>query len=281
MPMLPGTAIEIVREDLPRVNLRYALFDFDGTISLIRQGWQNVMAPLMVEILLQTPHHEGRETIEQLVRETIDRTTGQQTIYQMMALADQVRERGGEPLPPLAYKQQYLARLWEHIRARVEGLRAETIPREQLLVRGAVEMLRLLEERGVTCYLASGTDRDAVIAEAEALGVAQFFQGGIYGALDDWQSYSKAKVIERILAAHREDAQGLVTFGDGYVEIENTVAVGGIAVAVASDEVNGGQLDAWKRDRLIRAGAHVVVPDLAEAEALLDFLERGTPVGGA
>jgi len=30
---------------------RVALFDFDGTLSLIRTGWQQVMVPMMVEIL--------------------------------------------------------------------------------------------------------------------------------------------------------------------------------------------------------------------------------------
>ncbi len=277
MPMLPGTSIEIIREEMPRTSIRHALFDFDGTISLIRQGWQDVMAPMMVEVLLQTPRHESRSIIEQLVHETIDRTTGQQTIYQMIALADQVRERGGEALPPLTYKERYLARLWEHIRQRVEGLKAGTIPRERLLVRGAIEMLQLLQKRGVTCYLASGTDRDAVVAEAEALGVAHYFAGGIHGALDDWESYSKSKVIRDILAQHPEASQGLVTFGDGYVEIENTIAAGGIAIAVATDEINGGQVNPWKRDRLVRAGAHIVVPDLSEGETLLDLLEHGAP----
>jgi len=275
MLTLPGTAIEIVRPELRPTILRYALFDFDGTISLIRQGWQEVMAPLMVEVLLEAPRHKGRAAIEALVHETIGRTTGQQTIFQMMALADQIRERGGEPLEPLAYKRLYLDRLWEHIRARVEGLQSGALPRDQLLVRGSLELLDLLEERGVTCYLASGTDRDAVVAEAEALGVARYFRGGIHGALDDWKSYSKAMVIKGILANHRGDAQALVTFGDGYVEIENTVDAGGIAVAVATDEVNGGRVDPWKRERLIRAGAHLVVPDLAEATAVLQLLESG------
>jgi phosphoglycolate phosphatase len=277
--VLPGTSIEIVPKALPPTLVRHALFDFDGTISLIRQGWQDVMAPMMVETLLQTPRHEGRGAIEALVRETIDRTTGQQTIYQMMALAEQVQERGGDPLPPLAYKQQYLARLWEHIRDRVAGLQSGRISRERLLVRGAIRMLELLQARDVTCYLASGTDRDAVVNEAHALGVAHHFRGGIQGALDDWESYSKAKVIRTILEQHPEASEGLVTFGDGYVEIENTVAAGGIAIAVATDEVNGGQVDPWKRDRLVRAGAHIVVPDFSESEPLLKALEQGVPPG--
>ena len=38
------TAIEIHRE-VETGNIRHVVFDFDGTISLIRDGWQNVMVP--------------------------------------------------------------------------------------------------------------------------------------------------------------------------------------------------------------------------------------------
>ena len=44
---LPGTQIEIVN-DVGHANVKHALFDFDGTISLLREGWQNIMGPMMV-----------------------------------------------------------------------------------------------------------------------------------------------------------------------------------------------------------------------------------------
>ena len=44
-------------------------------------------------------------------------------------------------------------------------------------------------------------------------------------------------------------------FGDGYVEIENVKAVGGVAVGVASNEKEREGIDQWKRERLIQAGA--------------------------
>jgi len=53
--------------------------------------------------------------------------------------------------------------------------------------------------RGVACYLASGTDRPYVLDEAAALGLPRYFDDRIYGALEDYQSYSKRLVIERIL----------------------------------------------------------------------------------
>ena len=65
----------------------------------------------------------------------------------------------------------------------------------------------------------------------------------------------------------------LLTFGDGYVEIENTAAVGGLAVGVASNEAERQGIDAWKRQRLIEAGAAIIIPDFREYEVLLDYLD--------
>ena len=55
--------IELVNEDVPRGEFRSVLFDFDGTISLIREGWRGIMIPLMAEILADL----GVPTIEDIV----------------------------------------------------------------------------------------------------------------------------------------------------------------------------------------------------------------------
>jgi phosphoglycolate phosphatase len=64
----------------------------------------------------------------------------------------------------------------------------------------------------------------------------------------------------------------LLGFGDGFVEIEEIKSVGGVAVAVASDEARRQGIDAWKRERLIRAGADIVIPEYRRRERLLEFL---------
>jgi hypothetical protein len=45
-------------------------------------------------------------------------------------------------------------------------------------------------------------------------------------------------------------------------------------VAVASDEANNGsgQMDEWKRKRLVGVGADVVIPDFRDSKALLEIL---------
>src|SRR6185437_5595000 len=100
-------------------------------------------------------------------------------------------------------------------------------------------------------YLASGTDEVFVKREAELLGVTDYFGERIYGAQDDYKSFSKKMVIERILRENQIPGERLLAFGDGYVEIENTRETGGLTVAVARDEANNGagRIDAWKRNR--------------------------------
>ncbi|MDR3637430.1 MAG: HAD family hydrolase [Isosphaeraceae bacterium] len=256
-----------------RPEISHVLFDFDGTLSLIRQGWPEVMVPMFVEAL---PRLDGEsdEDLRQLVLDDIMRLNGKQTIYQMIQLAERVTERGGEPREPLWYKHEYLRRLDAHISARTDGLARGAIPADDLLVHGVRSLLEHLKARGLHLYLASGTDEYAVKREAELLDVTRYFGPNIYGALDDYKNFSKKMVIDRILLEHGITGQHLLSFGDGYVEIENTKQVGGLAVAVASDEANNGsgRVDEWKRKRLLGVGADAVIPDYRDATAFVDYL---------
>jgi phosphoglycolate phosphatase-like HAD superfamily hydrolase len=201
---------------------------------------------------------------------------GKQTIYQMIRLAEEIESRGGTPLEPLAYKEAYHARLMSRIESRLEALRSGSIPAEDMLVPGSLALLAQLQSRGLKLYLASGTDENYVKEEVALLGLDRFFRGRVYGALDDFRSFSKAQVIARILAENEVLGASLAGFGDGYVEIQNVRDVGGTAIAVASDETHrGGRPDAGKRERLIGAGANIVIPDYQEADRLLAFLLDG------
>ncbi len=257
----------------PRPGLTHVLFDFDGTLSLVRQGWPDIMVPMFAEIIPAIPG-ESEEQRRQLAFEDIMRLNGKQTIYQMIQLAERVRERGGVPGEPLDYKHEYLRRLDQRIQHRIAGLRDGSIPRDDLTVFGTRGLLDALSARNLPMYLASGTDEQFVKAEAEALGLIHYFKGHIYGAEDDYRKFSKKMVIDRILAENRIPGGSLLAFGDGYVEIENTKQVGGLAVAVASDEANNGagHFDDWKRQRLLGVGADLCIPDYRDLEPLMRVL---------
>ncbi len=244
---------------------RVALFDFDGTLSLIRSGWQEVMIPMMVEILLDLKTGETAEQLRTTVESYVWRLTGKETIYQMMALSEEIAKRGGAPLEPLAYKAEYLRRLEAHIAERSQGLRAGTIAPDTLLVPGSRALLESLYGRGVAIYLASGTDHEDVVAEASLLQIDRFFEGRIYGALDD-MSFSKAKIVREIIDTSICPAEALIGFGDGYVEIEEVKRAGGFAVGIATDEPACLTIDEWKRKRLLDAGADMIIPNFLDPQ---------------
>lgn len=270
---LPGTRIEVINSALQRERPRAALFDFDGTLSLIREGWPEVMIPMMVGHLANTGTAETREQLTAHVEEFVMRLNGKQTIYQMMQLADEVRARGGVPREPLEYKRQYHDLLWQRVSGRVAGLESRTLEAETLTVPGSQQLLSRLQTLGVPLYLASGTDVAYVKNELSALGLAPYFEERVWGALDDYQNFSKKMVVERLVRENHLDQGGLVGFGDGYVEIEEVKRAGGIAIGVASDEQYRTGINEWKRQRLIRAGADVIIPDYRDLDALLEFLK--------
>jgi phosphoglycolate phosphatase len=260
--------IEIIRRaTAPAAKL--VLFDFDGSLSLIRTGWMQVMVPMMVEVLAGLRPGETEEDLRQVVEDFVWRRTGQDTIYQMIELAEQVTLRGGMALDPLVYKRRYLERLSEVIRDRVEGLRSRQCPPDRFLVPGARELLEALRARGLRLYLASGTDEPFMKEEADLLDVTRYFDGGVYGARDDYQSFSKRILVQRLLALPDMRGDELIGFGDGYVEIEEVKRAGGVAAGVATDEPECRVPDEWKRRRLIGAGADYVIPNYLDGEELL------------
>jgi beta-phosphoglucomutase-like phosphatase (HAD superfamily) len=267
--------VEIVNPDYARGPFRAAIFDFDGTLSLLRRNWQDVMIPMMVEILAATGTSESRQELYAHVEEFVMRLNGKQTIYQMIQLAEEVTKRGGTPQPPLEYKHQYHDLLWQQVEGRVEGVRFGRVPAEEMTVPGARQLLEALRRRGVELYLASGTDLKYVRDEVSVLGLAHYFEPHIYGALDDYKKFSKALIVEQIIGDTGVPGTQLVGFGDGFVEIEEVKKVGGLAIGVASNEESRSGINEWKRNRLIRAGADIIVGDYREVERLLETIGIG------
>lgn len=250
----------------------FAVFDFDGTVSLLREGWQPIMYAYFKEELLKCPEAPEAAEAERLVRDFVDTLTGKQTIFQCIRLCNEIRKYGGVPGEPLGYKREYLRRLTEHIHGRMDALRAGGDP-EPYLVPGVKETLKALGEIGVKCYLTSGTDEADVLEEARLLCIADMFES-IHGATDMNSTVcSKELVIRELIEEKSLKGSRLITFGDGYVEIELTKHYGGYAVAVATNEAaRDTSISPWKRERLLKAGADCIIPDFSNAERLIRFI---------
>jgi rfaE bifunctional protein kinase chain/domain len=273
-----GSSVRVRESSCP--SIRHAVFDNDGTVSVLRQGWEQIMAPVMIKAILgdryQTADEGLYRKVHRRVLDYIDKSTGIQTLVQMEALVEMVREFGIVPpekvLDRFGYKAIYNEALMELVSERIARLQRGQLNTSDYTVKGAVEFLMALRERGVTLYLASGTDHADVVAESKALGYADLFNGGIYGAVGDMTNCSKKMVIDRIMSENGLRGPELAVFGDGPVELRESRKRDGLAIGIASDEVRRHSLNPEKRARLVKAGAHLIVPDFSQQAELLKLL---------
>ncbi len=263
--------MEIVNHNISRGHIRVAIFDFDGTLSLLRRGWVQIMHTLMLRELLQTPHHESEMELAAFITEWIYNTAGQQTIYQMIRLAEEVEKRGGTPDTPPAYLQIFTEQLLARVNERIAAIKSGGNTAEDWLVPGTLAFLQSLRARNIVCYIASGTGEHFVRNEASWLGIAPYF-AGIFGAHTDYKHHSKKIVIGNLVRQHHLRAGELVTFGDGAPEIVDTKVVGGIGVGLATDEEKRNGVNHRKRAVLLQAGVDVIIPDFREHQELVEFL---------
>jgi len=257
--------VEILNPSTPRIPVTAVLFDFDGTLSTLRHGWEGVMEPLMVELL--------GEGARDRVRAYIDESTGLQTIHQMKWLAGEVRALGGRAGDPWVYKAEYNRRLMETVASRRAILRRDPSRRDDFLIAGGVALLEALRSRGVELLVASGTDTADVEAEAGLLGLSGYFSK-VAGAAAGSEDCSKEAVVRGLLSGGR-DPRRLAVIGDGRVEIAVGRQHGARTLGVASDEANRRGVDPSKRARLVGAGADAVAGDFLDLDGVLGFLTGG------
>lgn len=259
-------SIEIVGSAHPTAMPKALMIDLDGTVSVIREGWHEMLIEMDFGILRQTPggadmpENELREKIKGFVELQI----GKQTVAQFEALADAIRKLGGSPLEPKIYDRQYHERLDKLTSPRFEYLKNGGDPKRET-VPGTHTLLEMFRHRGLKLYLVSGTEDSQVKLDARLLRIEHYFDGGIFGGLPQPGAFSKAKLVKRIIEENKIRGEELLGIGDGHTETQDVKQAGGFAIGVASDETRrDGRVDAWKRDQLIRAGADWIIPDYAD-----------------
>jgi len=252
----PGTGMEIVTE-LPPPGIRHALFDFDGTISTIREGWEAIMEAVMAR---------GFPRVAGPVREYISATTGFPASAQIRGMIECLKELDGLDADECA--AAYERELRKMVGARRELLQKGDVPADRFMVSGVIPLLEALSSAGVKLTLASGTQEDDVTQEAEILGVARFFPGRIHGSRPGSVADAKRSALQR-MAAEAGGFRHVVAFGDGPAEIRAAGRGGGYAVGVASNEQERRGLNPAKRRRLVQAGADLVISDFQELDWLL------------
>lgn len=250
--------------------VRVAVFDFDGTVSLLRSGWQQIMIEMMSE---QLPRKSGETEAEisRIATNLVYHTNGQPTLFQMLALADVVRARGGKALDSGEYKRIFLDRLELKTRPRLASIKSGLVRPDDWHVPGVKLMLEAMRSRNIPCYLASGSDQDGVCEETAALGLDRYFVD-ILGATSDVDGSTKAALFRRLARELVLKSNELVTFGDGVEEIRLAKEVKGIAVGIARDGTTHNRIDPQQRARLAEAGADVIAGDFGESDRMIHYL---------
>jgi phosphoglycolate phosphatase len=271
MPLPPNA--ELINPNVRRGPFRAAVFDFDGTLSLVREGWPEIMVARMLahlreQHLVREPEPECAARLTALVLAL----NGHPTIKQMERFAEEVRARGGEPGSPEDYLRDYLDALMRVVRGRWAALESGSAPAAEWVVPHAPAALAHLEARGVKPVVASGTDLAHVLREVELLKLSPFVAGRVFAPKDNDATFRKRDVIARTLDVSGVSGTELLGFGDGVVETQEVKRAGGVAVGVASVPAGARGTHADKRAALIAAGADVIVPDYERAAELLAWL---------
>lgn len=250
--------------------IKAVLFDFDGTFSTLRCGWEGVMRKLMLNVL---SNGKDDAELEKTVDEYIDYSTGIQTVKQMKWLVKQSLERTGKAKDMWDYKADYNAMLMEMLADKKKALEEGTAKPEEFLVAGSEKLLQSLKDAGIKIFVASGTDHADVVKEAKLLGIDTYFDE-LCGAPERCEDCSKEKVMAELLENCGYSGEELCVAGDGKVEIALGNKAGALTIGVASDEKNLHGVNAKKRERLIQAGADVIIGDYLELDKILSLMER-------
>jgi phosphoglycolate phosphatase len=265
--------LEIVNPAHLRGPFRCIVFDFDGTLSLLRGNWQGLMVPMMVETLAATGSGESQRELTAIVEEFVTRLTGQPTMQQMLALCDEVEKRGRSRPDPQHYFARYLDMLISRTEARIQEVYSGKATPDEMMVPGARPLVDRLQSHGCILVIASGTELSDVQHESGVLKIDRYFGPRIFGPVQNDPRFSKERVLRQLINEHGLRGDQIASIGDGPAEILAIKAVGGLAIGVASDEVHqGGRVNQLKREHLLRAGADVIIPDYRDLASVLSML---------
>ena len=250
-------------------NIKVAIFDFDGTISLLRRGWQSIMKETMIENIIgkSKPFSETYQRIEKEIEDFIEKSTGVQTIIQMKVLVKMIEKYQLVPKEEIKLAEDY-KRMYNNELVKVVNRRIEKGKPEEYLVQGILDFLELLKENATELILLSGTDKIDVERELKFLGIDEYFKDNIFGATDNYVHSSKKSVIRKILM-NCSNPHEVAIFGDGPVEIALGKKFGIYTIGVSSNEEEGKGWNVKKKKKKKKVGADILIPDFLDLELTL------------
>jgi len=258
--------IEIINS--PTAAPHLAAIDFDGTMSLIRIGWQQVMHGVMQAALL--PHYPDSARLDSEIYTYIAHSTGQPSIIQMAWVDEQVILHGGPARGAQAYLDLFSHAMRDRIDHKIASIHDDASA-DALMVPGARAFLQMLAYYNVRIALVSGTEHIHLLRESAALRIDHFFDAGIHGPGPHNPGFTKGDAMAALIDTYQVAPARFLSVGDGPVEIMAGKSLAGYSIAVASHEASGG-LDDDKRRHLIAAGADAVIANFHQLHDITTLL---------
>ncbi len=275
-----GTNIRVLKPEklalLQPGQLRKFISDTDGTFSTLREGWEGIMGPLMVEMIIGGAEIDDalRNRIEQDVARYIFESTGINTILQMAHLVEMIKEYGLVPadktLDDQGYKAEYNRRLMVPVGNRISRLANNSLKLTDVTMYGALQFVRLAS-KSVDIHVFSGTDDEDVRKELAAIGIAPHVKS-IHGALREYKDSNKEMVLRKLMAEFGLSGLQVAVIGDGKVELQVGAEAGCITIGIASDEVLGHGWNLKKVERLAPY-ADLLISDFRYHHAIMRLLK--------
>jgi len=275
---LENAGLEIVK-DVKRGGFKVAVFDWDGTLSLIRAEWPRILSSLIAEIIAGrlSPEDDPVEIIRddtKSVRAYLKETAGAPTLDQIKGYLER-----NNHLEHLKDKDlDRLSRTWldEYNRRLNRFVEEEVVPKagdnpEDYRVAGALKFVKKFREQGIKCYvLSGGNEKDLNDTDVPLLGFDGLFELvlGTDGTIErELGSYDKGVGLEWIMKREGiEDPGEVVVIGDGAAEISFARKLGIPSVALIEEG------DLIGRQLFLNTGANYVKEHgLEPYEELFDF----------
>lgn len=264
--------IELIKNSNP-TDIKAIIFDFDGTISTLRHGWEEIMENYMYEMI--SGEKEGNdEELKNEIKVYINESMGIQTIYQMQWLKRKVElENKADILDIWEYKKRYNDRLMDIVRQKTKKLISKKLTPKDFRIINSKEFVKELYELGYKLYIASGTDHDDVVKEMKALEIFEYFED-VKGAPANKIDCPKEAIVKHLMEDLGYKGNEIAIIGDGKVEIEIAVRIGGKAIGMATNETTQIGVNQRKRKKLINAGAHIIAPHFKEKESIIQWIKN-------
>jgi phosphoglycolate phosphatase-like HAD superfamily hydrolase len=250
--------------------------DTDGTFSTLREGWEGIMGPMMVEMIIGKAEidQDDRGAIERVVADYIHESTGINTILQMARLVGMVKEYGlvpaGQILDDQGYKAEYNRRLMVPVGQRLNNLARRGLKLTDVTMYGALQFVQLAS-KSVDIHVFSGTDDEDVRKELAAIGIAPHVKS-IHGALREYKDSNKEMVLRKLMTDFGLLGPQVAVIGDGKVELQVGAEAGCITIGIASNEVLGYSWNLKKVERLAPY-ADILTSDFRYYHAIMRLLK--------